>query len=252
MPTSSQPPAPFYPSGLLDTRNAADLRQTLWRNFFIINEGPGFSRQPTRVDGQPTTLLGPPDFGQHYVNALWVDAIRGLWYCVASGQPGTWIQAEIPVVIAFPTVTTLGYRITRSDLGYVSYYWDGVAWVSIGGGSGGSITGAQNLGTIVDGEGLYSTVVGGILLFKRIKAGENISLNSSANSLEVLVQHDPHFIGTTTLDVLKILTTATPATPSDDSYLVWVYTTGSSPNKQIVWKAKTQDGTEVILSSVIV
>jgi hypothetical protein len=251
MPTS-QPQAPFYPSGLLDTRNSADLRQTLWRNFFIINEGPGFSRQPTRVDGQPTSIIGPPDFGQHYVNALWVDAIRGLWYCIASGQPGTWIQAEIPVVTSFPTVTTVGYRVTRSDLGYLSYYWDGADWIAIGGGGGGSVTGAQNLGTAADGSGVYSTQAGGILFFKRIKAGENISLNASANSLELMVQHDPHFIGTTTVDVLKILNTSTPANPGDDSYVSWVYTSGSSPNKQVVWKAKAQDGTEVILSSVIV
>ena len=251
MPTS-QPQAPFYPSGILDTRNAADLRQTLWRNFFIINEGPGFSRQPTRVNGQPTDLIGPPDFGQHYVNAIWVDALRSLWYCVASGQPGTWIQAEIPTLTDYPTVTTIGYRITRGDLGYISYYWDGASWVAIGGGGGGSVTGAQNLGTSSDGSGVYSTAAGGILFFKRIKAGENISLNSSATSLEMVVKHDPHFVGTTTLDILKVLTTATPTTPSDDSFVSWVYTSGSSPNKVVIWKAKAQDGAEVILSSVIV
>lgn len=247
--STSQPPAPFYPSGLLDPRNAANLQQTLWRNFFIVNEGPGFSRQPTRVDGQPTTILGPPNFGHHYVNALWVDALRSLWYCVASGQPGTWIQAEIPVVSSFPTVTTVGYRVTRSDLGYINYYWDGAAWVASG---GGSITGAANLGTVADGEGWYDSSSAGILLFKRIKQGENISLSAQANSVEVAVQQDPHFVGTTTVDVLKILHSATPATPGDDSFVSWVYTNGSSPNKQIVWKAKAQNGEELILSSIIV
>lgn len=249
----SLPTAPFYPSTLLDPRNAADLKQVLWQNFFIINEGPGFSRQPTRVGGQPNIVIGPPTFGQHYVNAVWVDGIRGLWYCVASGVPGTWVQAELPVVTAFPTTTHVGYRVVRSDTGYTSYYWDGSTWVSIGGGGGGgTVTGAQNMGTAADGEGLYNSLSGTVLLFRRIKAGENISLTSNANSVEVLVQHDPHFIGTTTLDVLKIIAQAAPATPADDSFVSWVSSSGTSPNKTLIWKAKSRDGGEVILSSVIV
>jgi hypothetical protein len=246
------PTAPFYPSSLLDPRNAADLKQLLWKNFFIINEGPGFSRQPTRVGGEPNTVVGPPTFGQHYVNAVWVDGIRGLWYCVASGIPGTWAQAELPVVTAFPTTTQVGYRVIRSDEGYITYYWDGTNWVNIGGGGGGTVTGAQNLGTGADGQGVYSSLSGTTLLFRRIKAGENISLVSNANSIEVAVQHDPHFIGTTTVDVLKIIAQSTPTTPVDDSFVSWVYTSGTSPNKTIIWKAKSRDGGEVILSSVIV
>jgi hypothetical protein len=93
---------------------------------------------------------------------------------------------------------------------------------------------------------------GTTLLFRRIKAGENISLVSNANSIEVVVQHDPHFIGTTTVDVLKIIAQSTPTTPVDDSFVSWVYTSGTSPNKTIIWKAKSRDGGEVILSSVIV
>ena len=247
----SLPTAPFYPSTLLDPRNAADLKQVLWQNFFIINEGPGFSRQPTRVGGQPNSVVGPPTFGQHYVNAVWVDGIRGLWYCIASGVPGTWVQAEIPVVTSFPTTTYVGYRVTRSDSGYASYYWNGSSWVAIGGGSG-TVTGAQNMGTGADGEGLYNSLSGTVLLFRRIKAGENINLVSNANSVEVLVQHDPHFIGTTTLDILKIIAQSAPATPSDDSFVSWVYSSGTSPNKTLIWKAKSRDGGEVILSSVIV
>jgi|694.fasta_scaffold130470_2 hypothetical protein len=246
------PTAPFYPSTLLDPRNAADLKQLLWQNFFIINEGPGFSRQPTRIGGQPNTEVGPPTFGQHYVNAVWVDGIRGLWYCIASGIPGTWIQAELPVVTSFPTTTYVGYRVTRSDQGYASYYWDGTAWVPISGASPSGVTGAQNMGTAADGEGLYDSLYGSILLFRRIKAGENINLVSNANSVEVLVQHDPHFIGTTTVDILKIIAQAAPATPADDSFVSWVSSSGTSPNKTLIWKAKSRDGTEVILSSVIV
>jgi len=244
--------APFYPSSLLDPRNAVDLKQLLWQNFFIVNEGPGFSRQPTRVGGQPNTRVGPPNFGQHYVNALWVDGLRGLWYCVTSGTPGTWIQAELPVLTSFPTTDQVGYRVIKSDEGYTTYYWDGSTWVSIGGGGGGTVTGAQNLGTVADGLGVYSTVAGTTLLFKRILAGQNINLISNPNSIEVLVQHDPHFIGTTTVDVLKIIAQSTPSTPGDDSYVSWVYTSGVSPNKTIIWKAKSSDGGEVILSSVIV
>ena len=246
----SYPTAPFYPSTLLDPRNAVDLKQVLWQNFFIINEGPGFSRQPTRVSGQPNLEIGPPTFGQRYVNAIWVDGIRGLWYCVASGIPGTWAQAELPVVTSFPTTTHVGYRVIRSDLGYASYYWNGTTWVTISG--GGTITGAANKGTGADGQGLYDSLSGTVLLFRRIKAGENINLISNANSVEVLVTHDPHFVGTTTLDILKIIAQSAPATPSDDSFVSWVYSSGISPNKTLIWKAKSRDGGEVILSSVIV
>jgi hypothetical protein len=108
------------------------------------------------------------------------------------------------------------------------------------------------MGTGADGEGLFSSLSGTVLLFRRIKAGQNINLVSSANSVEVLVQHDPHFIGTTTLDILKIIAQSTPATPSDDSFVSWVYSSGTSPNKTLIWKAKSRDGEEVILSSVIV
>jgi hypothetical protein len=108
------------------------------------------------------------------------------------------------------------------------------------------------MGTGADGEGLYDSLSGTVLLFRRIKAGENINLVSNANSVEVLVQHDPHFIGTTTLDILKIIAQSTPATPIDDSFVSWVYSSGTSPNKTLIWKAKSRDGEEVILSSVIV
>jgi hypothetical protein len=108
------------------------------------------------------------------------------------------------------------------------------------------------MGTAADGEGLYDSLYGSILLFRRIKAGENINLVSNANSVEVLVQHDPHFIGTTTVDILKIIAQAAPATPADDSFVSWVSSSGTSPNKTLIWKAKSRDGTEVILSSVIV
>lgn len=242
--------APFYPSTLLDPRNAIDLKQVLWQNFFIINEGPGFSRQPTRVGGQPNVEIGPPTFGQRYVNAVWVDGIRGLWYCVASGIPGTWVQAELPVVTSFPTTSRVGYRVIKSNAGYASYYWDGTTWVTSGG--GGTVTGAQNMGTGADGQGIFSSLSGSVLLFRRIKEGSNISLTSTANSVEVLVKNDPHFIGTTTIDILKIISQSTPTTPSDDSFVSWVYSSGSSPNKTIIWKAKSRDGGEVILSSVIV
>jgi hypothetical protein len=108
------------------------------------------------------------------------------------------------------------------------------------------------MGTAADGEGLFSSLLGTVLLFRRIKAGQNISLTSNANSVEVLVQHDPHFIGTTTLDVLKIIAQSAPATPADDSFVSWVSSSGTSPNKTLIWKAKSRDGGEVILSSVIV
>jgi hypothetical protein len=191
--------------------------------------------------------------GTWYVDALWIDSLRSVWYCVATGAPGTWLQGSIPVVAATPTTTVVGYRITRSDLGYADYYWDGSSWVLIsGGGGGGTVTGGQNLGTGADGEGVFTTVSGGNLLFRRIKPGANITVTSETNDLSVAVQTSPHFTGTTTIDVTKVPAVATPSPPGDDSFLVYTTSTGVSPNKQIVYKAKATDGTEVILCSIIV
>jgi hypothetical protein len=249
------PTAPFYPSRLGDPRYAADLKQLLWSNFFIINEGPGFSRQPTRIDGQPTTVSGPPNFGTHYVNALWVDGLRSVWYCIHSGtwgtsNPAVWVQSEVPILTSFPTSVQVGYRVIRSDLGYAQYYWDGSTWVALY--SPGAITAADNLGTLAaDGQGVYSTTTSNTLLFRRIKSGDNITLVSNPNSIEVAVQEDPYFKGTTTVDIFKILAGAAPDDQTDDSVVSWVETSGVTPNKTMIWKCKWPDGVSVILSSRI-
>ena len=47
------------------------------------------------------------------------------------------------------------------------------------------VTTAANLGTISDGEGIYSTKVGNELRFKRIKAGANIVLTSFPDYIQI-------------------------------------------------------------------
>lgn len=217
--------APFYPSGLLDPRYASDIKQVLWTNFLQINESPGYQRMPSRVGGQPTTQAGPPTYGQHYADALWVDIHRSLWLCIVSGIPGTWTQLEIPVLTSNPGSVPVGYRIIRSDLGYSTYYWNGSAWIIVSGGGGG----------------------GG----SPIVAGENITLTPIGPDINVSVSHNPHFVGQTTLDYLVMPNMVAPS-PVADSFVCWTESTGLSPNKVVLFKAKGPDGTDVVLSSVIV
>lgn len=216
---------PFYPSGLLDPRYASDMRQLLWTNFLMINEGPGYQRMPSRIGGQPTDKAGPPTYGQHYADALWVDVNRSLWLCTVSGVSGTWVQLELPVLTSNPSSVPVGYRIIRSDLGYATYYWNGLTWVLVSGGGGGG----------------GSPVI----------AGENITLAPIGPDVQINVSHNPHFVGSVILDYLLLPNMAAPS-PSVDTFVCWSEATGVSPNRVIKFKTKGPDGTEVVLSSVIV
>ena len=244
--------SPFYPSGLLDPRSSADLKQLLWQNFLTINEGPGFSRQPSRVGGLQTDHLGPPTSGQQWANALWVDGLHSLWLCTISGTPGTWVQVEPPIVSSPPITTLVGYRIIRFDLAFAQYYWDGSVWVEISGGGGGgsSIT----LANLIDpgGLGVYDHTALSVAYFRLIKGGSNIDLTSGARSITVAVSDSPTFTGMTSVSTLRLIPQSTPSTPPDDSIVAWVESTGASPNKLIIAKMKARDVSEVILSSVIV
>lgn len=64
-------------------------------------------------------------------------------------------------------------------------------------------------------------------------------------------------IGNTTtngISITSLTETAitAPATPAASSMVMYVTTTGASPNKEIAWKIKNEAGEEIIISSVIV
>jgi hypothetical protein len=63
---------------------------------------------------------------------------------------------------------------------------------TISAGESGEANTASNLGTGVDGEGLFSNKLGVDLQFKRIKAGTNITFNSQPNYVEISASVGPH------------------------------------------------------------
>lgn len=241
--------ANLYPSGLEDVRNSADTAKVLVDNFTNINNSLAYTVQPYLIEGSPTTDLGPPTSGENQKYALWVDASTGVWECIVSGDPGTWIQRQPATLTAFPSDPPTNYWVIRTDLAFTQYIWNGSSWEAIGGGGGGSSTGS-NLGTGSDGEGWYDSNLGSVLQFRRVKAGENIALDPSANYVGVGVTHDPHFIGTTWVDVLKLLAIAAP-TPAVDTYKFYTTASGLSPNRVVTLTAMDPNGSEVIISSVI-
>jgi hypothetical protein len=43
----------------------------------------------------PSTTAGKPTTGKHFVGELYVDQPGVLYYCTASGTPGTWEQVQL-------------------------------------------------------------------------------------------------------------------------------------------------------------
>lgn len=109
----------------VNERNAIEIEQSL------------FFRYATRINGIPVATLGAPTFGTWLTLQTFTDAYGGDFICTAGGSPGTWIQLRPAVVTAYPGSPTMNYWIIRADLNFGQYLWNGSAWISIGGGSGG-------------------------------------------------------------------------------------------------------------------
>lgn len=64
-------------------------------------------------------------------------------------------------------------------------------------------------------------------------------------------------IGNTTTNGITISTltqtsTTAPSTPGANSTVMYVTASGTTPNREIAWKVKTEDGTEIIIASILV
>lgn len=64
-------------------------------------------------------------------------------------------------------------------------------------------------------------------------------------------------IGNTTTNGITISTltqtsTTAPSTPVANSTVMYVTASGTTPNREIAWKVKTEDGSEIIIASILV
>jgi len=110
---------------LLSVLNSTDPRAILQANMDALDTSAAFARVPSLVSGSPTTDLGAPATGTFVLGDLWTDAACGVWRCTVAGTPGTWVQLEPAMGIAFPVGTIPdGYRAARSDQHGTVYYYD--------------------------------------------------------------------------------------------------------------------------------
>jgi hypothetical protein len=80
-------------------------------------------------------------------------------------------------------------------------------------------------------------------------SGGTISTYASNNNITL----SPH--GTGTVSIPSSVTQASitaPSSPSANNMVMYVTASGVSPNREIAWKIKTEDGNEIIISSVLV
>src|SRR5262245_52169991 len=111
------------PGRLFDVSDAADFVALTEQNFEILTQEV-FKREPTYQSGVVNTLTGPPTTGSHVLNELWKDSRLALWVCTVAGTARTWLQLIPAVVNADPGSGTspVGYRILRSDQGFIEKY----------------------------------------------------------------------------------------------------------------------------------
>lgn len=111
---------------LLSLNTAADRASITQTNFERLDAGRPFALNPTKVDGVATTIVGPPDSGEHYVGELWTDALCAEWRCTVAGTPGTWVQISPAFVDAgtLPGGAPDGYWVRRTDEHFKEYYYD--------------------------------------------------------------------------------------------------------------------------------
>lgn len=221
----------LFPSGLLDPQGALDPVDVSRRNFFILNESLAFKRSPTKVNGELNTITGSPDFGTWIFDSVWVDTLRAVWLCTASGQPGTWVQVEPAYVTSFPSSPPTDYRVIRIDEDYTSYVWDGATWIETTGGESG-------LTIPISSE----DIAGGLHHVADITARD--ALPDNRRKLGVLVY---------VISENRYYTLVNDITNSswEERFMIYSTSTGTTPNKLTQHKFKQGDGTEIILSSVI-
>jgi len=114
---------------LKDVENAANFMALVQDNFEVLAADVA-KREPTYVNGTPTTIIGPPTSGARFLNEFWRDALGGEFRCTAAGAPGTWIQVRPAAVTADPISGTIptGYLIWNVTTGHIKRHAGGYVW----------------------------------------------------------------------------------------------------------------------------
>ena len=115
---------------LKDVENAANFMALVQDNFEIIAAELAL-RQPSYINGVPTTIIGPPTSGTRVLNEFWRDALLGGEFrCTVTGTPGTWIQIRPAAVAADPASGTIptGYLILNVTMGHIKRHAGGYVW----------------------------------------------------------------------------------------------------------------------------
>lgn len=100
------------PGRLFNVADAASFVALSQQNWAIASEEL-FARVPTRQNGSPNTLNGPPGSGAWNVGDFWRDQNRAEFVCTVAGTPGTWRQIAPATVTADPAAGSFptGYLI---------------------------------------------------------------------------------------------------------------------------------------------
>jgi len=97
---------------------------------FEILAGETAKREPTYLNGVPTTVIWPPTTGDHVVDEFWRDALSGEWVCSVAGTPGTWKQIRPAAVTVDPASGTIptAYLIWNVTDGALKRHAGGYSW----------------------------------------------------------------------------------------------------------------------------
>ena len=96
---------------LKDVENAANSMALVQDNLEIIAAELAL-RQPSYVNGVPTTIIGSPTTGAHLKDEFWRDALWGERVRTAAGTPGAGKQVKPAAVTADPSSGTSAQRPT--------------------------------------------------------------------------------------------------------------------------------------------
>jgi hypothetical protein len=116
---------------LLTLLNAADRAAVTETNMQRIDASLAFMLSPSLdLEGEPTTLLGPPAEGTFVLYQLWVDALGAIWRCTVAGTPGTWVQVQGAIVGDTDGLADMpnNYLIVTPSQRWAQFYWDGANW----------------------------------------------------------------------------------------------------------------------------
>ena len=114
---------------LKNVENAANFIALVEDNFEVLAADVA-KREPTYVNGSPTTVIGPPTSGARVLSEFWRDALLAEWACTAAGTPGTWMQIRPAPVTSDPTSGTIptGYLIHNVTTGHIKRHAGGYVW----------------------------------------------------------------------------------------------------------------------------